>query len=187
MPHKLEPISTIVSTPYVLDAPNIDTDQIIPARFLTTTSRDGMGELLFNDWRGEDGAFTPALAAQSKILVAAENFGCGSSREHAAWAISDFGFRAVLSPLLADIFRANALKNGLLAVEIVPSVYDAIAAQPDAQIEIDLESQTIKAAGQEAQFDIDPFARRCLLDGVDAMGFLTSRISDIEAFEKARA
>lgn len=187
MPHKLEPINKIASKPYLLDAPNIDTDQIIPARFLTTTSRDGMGAFLFHDWRDEGGAFVPAKAEQSKILVAAENFGCGSSREHAAWALSDFGFRAVLSPLLADIFRANALKNGLLAVEIAPSVYDAIAAQPNAEISIDLENQTLSAAGEETRFDIDPFARRCLLDGVDALGFLTARLSDIEAFEQARA
>ncbi|MGF1462696.1 MAG: 3-isopropylmalate dehydratase small subunit [Maricaulaceae bacterium] len=181
------PFDTLTDRPYIVRAANIDTDQIIPARFLTTTVRDGLGEGLFADWRGEGGGFDAGTARGRRILVAGENFGCGSSREHAPWAIKDFGFDAVLSPKLADIFRANALKNGLLAIDIHADAYAAILDAPEQALTLNLEVQTLAFPGGAVRFDIDPFARRCLLDGVDHLGFLLNRTAEIAAFEAAHS
>ena len=189
-----EPFKTLSSRPLVLDLPNIDTDQIIPARFLTTTERAGLGKAAFADWRYDDAGetkpdspFTREDIGALSILVAGDNFGCGSSREHAPWALTDFGFKVVLSTSFADIFRGNALKNGLLAIEIDEATFEAIKAAPEAEITVDLEAETLTAPGVgEKAFKIDGFARRCLLDGVDQLGFILARSDAIDAFEAGR-
>ncbi len=175
---------------------HVDTDQIIPAEFLKTTERQGIGRGLFAGWRRlPSGEPDPAFVlndpryAQAKILVAGENFGCGSSREHAPWALIDHGFRAVVSSGFADIFRSNALKNGLLPVEISAAERDALMItaqdQPTAQITIDLGTNTlIDPQGREITFQVDPFSRRCLLDGVDTLGYLLSHLPAIESWER---
>lgn len=178
----------------VLPQDNIDTDQIIPARFLTTTVRAGMGEGLFYDWRYDDQGnlrddciLNTPEAKSARVLVAGSNFGCGSSREHAPWALSDFGFRAVLSTNFADIFRANSLKNGLLPVTISEEVYDWLVANPDARISIDLEKQVLSFGDADrCDFEIDPFARRCLLEGIDELDFLMGHRDAIDAYEAER-
>jgi 3-isopropylmalate/(R)-2-methylmalate dehydratase small subunit len=194
MSSKVEPFRTLTAKTLVLSEANIDTDQIIPARFLTTTSRAGLGKHAFNDWRWTadgkekpDSPLPPEGAGETSILVAGDNFGCGSSREHAAWALYDYGFRVVLSSSLADIFRGNALKNGIVAVAIPRELHQRLLAQPGLRITVDLEKQTI-AAGNDAPvaFDIEPFARACLLEGVDQMGFLLARQDAIASYEAAR-
>ena len=182
------------STTLVLPESNVDTDQIIPARFLTTTSREGLGRAAFSDWRFEaDGSEKPDCvlndpdASQSEILVAGENFGCGSSREHAVWALSQFGFRVVISSRVADIFRANALKNGLLAIELDAETHAWLMAHPGAEISVDVEACTLSLPdGREVSFDLDPFARTCLLEGVDALGYLLAQDEAITTFEQGR-
>jgi 3-isopropylmalate/(R)-2-methylmalate dehydratase small subunit len=190
----MEPFRTLTARTLVLANANIDTDQIIPARFLTATTREGFGKHAFHDWRwtadGEpkpDAPLPPEGAGEAKILVAGENFGCGSSREHAAWALHDYGFRVVLAPTLADIFRANALKNGLLAIETPVALHERLVSQPGLRITIDLEACTI-AVGNDAPvaFEIEPFTRACLLEGVDQLGFLLKREDAIAAFEAGR-
>ncbi len=191
----LEPFSRLAAPTVVLNLPNIDTDQIIPARFLTTTSRDGLGAAAFYDWRfdaaGAPRNTDPFAGVDPKracVLVAGENFGCGSSREHAPWALYDFGFRVVLATKIADIFKSNALKNGLLAVEIDEEAFAALRGAPGAGVVVDLEAQEIELPdGSRTGFAIDPFARRCLLDGVDSLGFLLQADDQISAFEEARA
>lgn len=190
-----EPFKTLTSRTVVLAQENIDTDQIIPARFLTTTSRDGLGQSVFYDWRyDEDGrpknssVFNGYNPDTHKILVAGSNFGCGSSREHAPWALYSFGFRAVISSDIADIFKSNALKNGLLPVEVDETTHEQLLKSPGVEISIDLENQCVKLDEEdEAHFEIEAFARRCLLDGVDPLGALLNRISEIEAYEAKRA
>lgn len=187
MPAELQPFRAFEAKPLILPRANIDTDQIIPARFLSTTSRAGLGAGAFADWRGEPPFTLPDAHARS-ILVAGPNFGCGSSREHAPWALLEFGVRAVLAPSLADIFRANALNVGLLAVSIPEETFAAICAAPDAPIGIDLDTCDVRLAdGTTARFPIDPFARRRLLDGVDPLGFLLARTAEIAAFEARQA
>ena len=161
----------------VVPRANIDTDQIIPARFLRTTTRAGLGKALFAD-RPE---FLQGQAGT--VLVAGENFGCGSSREHAPWAILDAGFRAVISASIADIIRSNAIKNGLVPVQV-----DAgwLLAHPGCEVEIDLESCTVTHPGGAQKFTLDPFARHCLLHGVDELGFLLTAAAEIEAWEARR-
>lgn len=179
------------ATMVVLPQNNIDTDQIIPARFLTTTTRGGLGEQLFYDWRRDkEGNLIPDFplnrpeAKTAGVLVAGSNFGCGSSREHAPWAISDFGFKAVLSTDFADIFRANCLKNGLLPVAISQAVHDWLAANPDARITIDLEKQELRYGDVGmCAFRVDSFSRRCMLEGIDELDFLLSHSGAIDAFE----
>ncbi len=175
--------------------PNVDTDQVIPARYLKGTDKAGLGAGLFAGWRYDaDGRPRPdfplnqARFAGARVLVAGDNFGCGSSREHAAWALVDHGFRAVVSPRCADIFRANALKNGLLPVELPAAVCADLAAlaerDPACEIVIDLEAQHVTLpGGQDVPFAIDPFARRCLLQGVDHLGFLLAEAAAIAAYE----
>jgi 3-isopropylmalate/(R)-2-methylmalate dehydratase small subunit len=191
----LEPITTLTSTCIVLPAENVDTDQIIPARFLKTIGRRGLGEHLFADWRvDEKGVARPEFplnspgAGDSAILVAGHNFGCGSSREHAPWALLDYGFRAVISTGFADIFRNNALKTGLLPVALTPSAHAALLEQlaesPRALVRIDLETQTATLPdGTSHAFAVDPFARHCLLNGVDELGFLLGQDTAIAAYE----
>ncbi len=190
----IKPFATLTSRTVVLRNENIDTDQIIPARFLTTTSRQGLGKLAFHDWRYDneghetkDFLLNRIAPCAHRILVAGKNFGCGSSREHAPWALADFGFRAVVSTEIADIFTSNALKNGLLPVVIDPASWELLAARPGENATIDLESCELRFGNHVAEFEIEAFARRCLLDGVDTMGWLMERLPSIEAYEKQRA
>ncbi len=190
----MEPIKSIRSKTVVMPSTNIDTDQIIPARFLTVTTKTGLGKFLFADWRYlADGAVNPqfvlnqSAAAGSQILVAGHNFGCGSSREHAPWALVDYGFRAVVSTAIADIFCNNALKNGLLPVVVDAANHRWLVENPGAQIEIDL--QTMRLAlpnGSSAAFQIEAFARHCLLHGVDELGYLLGKLEDVQRYEAAR-
>ena len=187
----VDPFKTLTSRSVVLAQENIDTDQIIPARFLTTTSKDGLGKAVFYDWRyDEDGrpknssVFNGVNPATHQILVAGSNFGCGSSREHAPWALVDFGFRAVISSDIADIFKSNALKNGLLPVEIEDATHEALLATPGAEVTIDLENCVVTFGNNvQASFKVEAFARRCLLDGVDPLGHLMNPLPQIEASE----
>lgn len=190
----MNPMQKIESNTLVLAETNIDTDQIIPARFLTTTSRDGLGQAAFADWRFDDtgGARADCVlnqpgASARRVLVAGENFGCGSSREHAVWALQQFGFQAVLSSRIADIFRANALKNGLLAVEIDRAVHQWLIEHPGVELRIDIdECRLMLPDGRSVDFDLDPFARTCLLEGVDALGYLLNFVSAIDRYEQER-
>lgn len=185
-------IQTIRSRTVVLASTNIDTDQIMPARFLTTTTREGLGKQLFADWR-YDASGTPKpdfvlnqpAATGCQVLVAGRNFGCGSSREHAPWALVDYGFRAVVSTEIADIFRNNSLKNGLLPVIVDAQTHAWLIANPGADITIDLASCTLTLpTGTAVKFPIDSFARYCLLNGVDELGYLLSKDAAITAYEQ---
>ena len=188
-----EPLQVLTSKCVVLSQANIDTDQIIPARFLTTTSREGLGKAVFYDWRYEsDGSPKPEAAlnridpSERRILLAGPNFACGSSREHAPWALADYGFRAVISTSIADIFTSNALKTGLLPIEVDQATWDDLAAFPDQPVTIDLEAGEIRRGNAApTPFTVERFARRCLLDGVDTLGWLQARLPDIAAFEAA--
>ena len=191
----MEKVNLITSRTVVLPVENVDTDQIIPARFLKATSKIGLGKNLFADWRF-DGDGKPKAdfilnrpeASGAAILVAGDNFGCGSSREHAPWALHDYGFRAVVSTSIADIFRNNALKNGLVPVVVDRAVHEKLLAVPDAIVTISVEDQTLTLAdGTRTSFPIDPFARFCLLNGVDELEFLLAQEPAIAAFEKSRA
>ena len=179
------PIDTLTSNTLVLAAANIDTDQIIPARFLTTTASSGLGVHAFHDWRNrDDNPFADPRAAGCAILVAGDNFGCGSSREHAAWALNDLGIRAVISTRIADIFRANAVRNGILPIVIGAPLHAELLAAPFAPARVDLGAQTVTAAtGGHAQFDIDPFHKHCLMHGIDEFEYLCSREDAISRFE----
>jgi 3-isopropylmalate/(R)-2-methylmalate dehydratase small subunit len=184
-------VTQIRSRTVCLPERNIDTDRIIPARFLTTTSRKGLGAHAFNDWRYRaDGTPDPefplnrADTAEARILVAGRNFGCGSSREHAPWALLDLGLRAVISAEIADIFRSNALKNGLLPVVLEAAVVDELLASPGLELEIDVAAREVRLPdGRRFQFPIDAFARTCLLEGVDQLGYLLKHTPAIERFE----
>jgi len=195
----MEPFVTLRSTAVVLPLENVDTDQIIPARFLKTTDHLGLGNNLFADWRYDSSGAPRAEfvlnrpeAKEAQLLVAGRNFGCGSSREHAPWALLGFGFRAVVSSEFADIFRNNALGNGLLPValpeEVVERIGALIAAESTSVFTIDLESRTFALPGGERfEFPVDPFARHCMLQGVDQLGYLLAKEPEISAFERARA
>ena len=192
----MEPVTTLTSRAALLLLDDVDTDQIIPARFLTTTARTGLGAALFADWRFDAaGKSRPEFtlnqpeSAGARILVSGRNFGCGSSREHAPWALVDYGFKAVIATSFADIFRGNALKNGLLPIEISEADHGTLVAQlrrdKERPLVIDLASQTVKLPdGGSSTFPIDPFAKRCLLDGVDQLGFLLSGEAEIAAYER---
>lgn len=190
-----EPFKQLTSRTLVIAQDNIDTDQIIPARFLTTTSRDGLGAKAFYDWRYDNsGAPKPDEplnsidAKEHRVLVAGANFGCGSSREHAPWALLDFGFRAIISTSIADIFTSNALKNGLLPITVNPETHARLVADPGGRISIDLERNELTFGNAPpVAFTIEPFARRCLIEGVDTMGWLLDRLPAIQAFEKRTA
>jgi 3-isopropylmalate/(R)-2-methylmalate dehydratase small subunit len=191
----VEPIKQIRSRTAVLPYTNIDTDQIIPARFLTTTSRAGLGASLFADWRYDEQGSPKAdfplnqPATQGcRVLVAGRNIGCGSSREHAPWALLDYGFQAVISTEIADIFRNNSLKNGLLPVVVDEATATWLLANPGVEVTIDLESGTLGLPdGKKVPFPLEGFARYCLMNGVDELGFLLSRDAAISTYEKAHA
>jgi 3-isopropylmalate/(R)-2-methylmalate dehydratase small subunit len=193
------PFTTMASTYVVLPADNVDTDQIIPARFLKVTDKKGLGDSVFADWRRlPDGTVNVDFplnrpdAAGAQVLVAGANFGCGSSREHAPWALVGWGLRAIVAPSFADIFKQNAMKNGLLPIAVDAAfharVLEARRANPRAQIAIDLPAQTVTLAGQPpVHFEIDPFAKECLVHGIDELGYLLERSPDIERYEAKHA
>ena len=191
----MEPLRMVRSRTMVLPLANVDTDQIIPARFLTTTTKDGLGTQLFADWRYlPDGAPNPGFvlnqpaAAGCQILVAGRNFGCGSSREHAPWALVDYGIRAVISTEVADIFRSNALKNGLLPVVVDEGTAGWLIEHPGLEVTIDLDAATLLLpTGVSVAFPIEAFARYCLLNGLDELGYLKSKAADIERYEASLA
>ena len=190
----MKPLIRIHSRTAVLADENIDTDRIIPARFLTTTTREGLGKHCFNDWRylpdGSDNAAFPLNKPDAKgcaILVAGRNFGCGSSREHAPWALLDYGIRAVVSSGIADIFRNNALKNGLVAIVVGADEQRWLLDNPGVDLSIDVREQTLTSPGGSVfRFELEPFARHCLLEGVDQMGFLLQHADVITVFEQQR-
>ncbi len=188
----MEPFTSLTSRTVVMPAANIDTDQIIPARFLTTTTRAGLGAQLFTDWRYDaQGKPRPEFvlnrpaSAGCQVLVAGRNFGCGSSREHAPWALLDYGFRAIVSTELADIFCSNALKNGLLPVIVDEDTSAWLLTHPGAQVHIDVAAGTLTLPGGSAvRFPLGAFDRHCLLQGIDELGYLLARAAAIAAFEQ---
>ena len=187
----MDPIRTLRSRTVVLPRSNIDTDQIIPARFLTTTTKVGLGRHLFADWRYDasgrplpDFVLNDPGSAGCEILIAGRNFGCGSSREHAAWALYDYGIRAVVSSELADIFRSNSLKNGLLAVVVDSDTHGWLLANPGSVVSIDVERTELTLPdGRRVGFPLERFAQHCLLQGVDETGYLLGQLPAIEAYE----
>ncbi len=186
-------VTQIRSRTVALPAANIDTDQIIPARFLTATSKAGFGKHLFADWRYEkdgspkaDFALNQPEAKGAAVLVAGRNIGCGSSREHAPWALQDFGFAAVISTEFADIFRTNCLKNGLLPIIVDETTHAWLLANPNVEVNIDVASTTLSLPnGTQVQFPLEGFAKYCLLNGVDELGFLLSKNDAISQYEAA--
>ncbi len=187
-----QPLRRIESTFVVLPGENIDTDQICPARFLTTTSREGFGPALFADWRFDQaGVPRPEFAMNrpetqgARVLVAGRNFGCGSSREHAVWALRENGIQAVIAPAVADIFKRNALKNGVVPVVIDEVSHRSLVSTPTGVIVIDIERLLVTWPGGEAKFAIEPFAQHCLMEGVDELGYLLKQEAAIAAFEAA--
>jgi 3-isopropylmalate/(R)-2-methylmalate dehydratase small subunit len=191
----MEPITTFSAKTVVLPIENVDTDQIIPARFLKVTSKVGIGKHLFADWRYDAGGnprpdfvLNRPEAEGATVLVAGDNFGCGSSREHAPWALVDHGFRAVISTSIADIFRNNSLKNGLLPIVVDAAAHARLLASPGAQVTISLADQAVTLPeGTRVPFPVDSFARYCLMNGVDELGFLLSQQAAIAAFESGRS
>lgn len=195
----MEKFTTLISTCVPLPYEDVDTDQIIPARFLKATTREGFGDKLFCDWRyDETGKPDPDFVLnqdqyKGEILVAGKNFGCGSSREHAAWAISDYGFKVVISSYFADIFKNNALNNGVLPVQVTDSFLNNILSileeDPEAQIKIDLDNEEVMLmeSNMTERFEINPYKKLCLQNGYDDIDFLLSKLEDIEAFEKNRS
>jgi 3-isopropylmalate/(R)-2-methylmalate dehydratase small subunit len=194
----MKPFTNFESRIVPLAINNIDTDQIIPARFLKTTTKQGLDQQLFCDWRYDaagaprpDFILNQSRVKGAQVLLAGDNFGCGSSREHAPWALTQFGFRAVISTSFADIFKQNSLKNSLLPI-VVPAdvhaeLFAAVAADPDAQVKIDLASQTLTTpGGRRVEFPIDGFSKHCLLEGVDELGYLLLRDAAIAAYEARR-
>ncbi|MYJ94069.1 MAG: 3-isopropylmalate dehydratase small subunit [Proteobacteria bacterium] len=187
----MEPITEIRSRTAVLPLDDVDTDQIIPARFLRTTVREGLGENLFADWRyNSDGEKNASFvlnrpeAQGAQILVAGRNFGCGSSREHAPWALLDFGFRAVISTEIADIFRNNSLKNGFLPVVVDAGIHGWLLENPGVELTLDVESRSLSLPdGRVTEFPLESFSRYCILNGVDQLGFLLNHAGDISRFE----
>lgn len=188
----MKPVTRIHSRTAVLVDENIDTDRIIPARFLTTTERSGLGKYAFQDWRyRQDGSDNPDFplnkpeARGCSILVAGRNFGCGSSREHAPWALLDYGIQAVLCSEIADIFRGNALKNGLLAIVLDEAEHRWLLSNPGTELSIDVREQAIELPdGGRIHFQLEPFARHCLLNGVDQLGFLLQQAEAITQYEQ---
>ena len=185
---------TIESKTVALPIENIDTDQIIPARFLKSTSMEGLGDNLFLDWRylpdgspNPDFALNKPSAKGAEILIAGDNFGCGSSREHAPWALKQYGFKAIISTSFADIFKGNALKNGLLPIIMPPDIHAELLKWPGIVLKIDLATQTVTlAGGRTVEFPIDPFAKQCLIEGVDELGYMLNQQPAIAAYEAKR-
>jgi 3-isopropylmalate/(R)-2-methylmalate dehydratase small subunit len=186
--------TTLESKTVVVPAENIDTDQIIPARYLKSVTKEGLGDGLFRDWRfNEDGTPKPEFPLNKpeskgcEVLVAGDNFGCGSSREHAPWALTQYGFRAVISTSFADIFKGNSLKNGLLPVIVPEDAQKELLSSPGATVKIDLASQQLTLpSGKTVEFPIDAFAKTCLLEGVDELGYMLAQDTAISAFEAKR-
>ena len=184
--------AALTSRSVVLRQSNIDTDQIIPARFLSTTERAGLGKHAFNDWRWQaDGSPNPEFAfnqshnAGRQILLAGANFGCGSSREHAPWALTDLGLRAIVSSEIADIFRNNSLKNGLLPIVLDEAIVQSLMQRPDDELTVDIEARELRTpAGDVHPFPLDAFARTCLMEGVDELGYLLLRDPQIKQYEE---
>jgi 3-isopropylmalate/(R)-2-methylmalate dehydratase small subunit len=185
----MEPFRTLVARSVVLDADDVDTDQIIPARFLKGTTKTGLGAHLFAGWRADPGfVLNRPEVRGAQVLVAGHNFGCGSSREHAVWALKDWGFRAIVATSFADIFRSNAAKNGLLAVVVSDAAHARLAAAHGHEVTLELESRTLTLPdGTRETFPIDPFSRRCLLEGTDELEFLLSQEVAIAAYERDSA
>ena len=187
----MEPIRIIASKTVVLPYTDIDTDQIIPARFLTTTTKEGLGQHAFSNWRyhadgslKDDFILNQPAAQGCQVLVAGNNFGCGSSREHAPWALLDYGLRAVISTEIADIFRNNSLKNGLLPLVIDKDTHSWLMANSGIDVEINLETNTLSLPnGKQVTFNIEGFARYCLLNGVDQLGYLQNQLDKIQQYE----
>ena len=194
----MKPFTNFESRVVPLAINNIDTDQIIPARFLKTTSKQGLDRQLFNDWRYDakgnpkpDFILNQPRGQNAQVLLAGDNFGCGSSREHAPWALTQFGFRAVISTSFADIFKQNSLKNSLLPI-VVPAdvhaeLFAAVDRDADAMVKVDLAAQTLTTpGGRQVEFPVDGFSKHCLLEGVDELGYILSRETDIAGFEAGR-
>ena len=194
----MEKFTKLTSSAVPLATENIDTDQIIPARFLKATDKLGFGDNVFRDWRfHKDGSINTEFALNNSnysgsILVAGDNFGCGSSREHAAWALAGYGFKVIVSSFFADIFKGNALNNGLLPVQVSPDflkvLLTEITEKPNTKLEVDLEAQTITVEGTSfsSGFEIDPYKKTCLLNGYDDIDYLLSKKEAIEAFENEK-
>ena len=190
----MDKFTTIKSTVVPLSIEDIDTDQIIPARFLKATTREGFGENLFRDWRFDENNkpkkdfILNNENYKGQILVAGRNFGCGSSREHAAWAIHDFGFKVVISSFFADIFKGNALNNGLLPVQVsdkfLKTIFDKVTADKNVEVTVDLENQLVSVAGESEKFSINPYKKTCMINGYDDIDYLLSIKNKIEDYEK---
>ncbi len=191
----MEKFTTLTSQAIPLNIANVDTDQIIPARFLKATDKQGFGDNVFRDWRfNKDGSPNESFVMNNSIysgsiMVAGDNFGCGSSREHAAWALVGYGFKVIVSSFFADIFKGNALNNGLLPVQVseafLSDLFTAIESNPNTELEVNLETQTISVKGSDLQesFDIDPYKKTCMINGYDDIDYLLSKKTEIEAFE----
>jgi 3-isopropylmalate/(R)-2-methylmalate dehydratase small subunit len=194
----MKPFKNFESRMIPLPINNVDTDQIIPARFLKTTSKEGLGDQLFNDWRYDaqgrpkpDFILNQPRARGAQILLAGDNFGCGSSREHAPWALTQFGLRAVISTSFADIFKQNSLKNSLLPIVVPPDahagLFEAVTKDPGATVKVNLETQTLTTpAGREVWFPVDEFSKHCLLNGVDELGYILGQAQAIAQYEALR-
>ncbi|MFK7886762.1 MAG: 3-isopropylmalate dehydratase small subunit [Gammaproteobacteria bacterium] len=190
----MEPFVTLTSRTVVMPEADIDTDQIIPARFLTTTQRSGLGQHAFSGWRYlKDGSPNPDFilnkpsAQGAQVLVGGNNFGCGSSREHAPWALYDCGFRVVISTQIADIFRSNSQKNGIVPVIVDSDIHEWLLAHPDVAVTVDLEAMELRLpGGRNVAFELDPFARHCLINGIDQLGYLQQQDAAITQFESGR-
>jgi 3-isopropylmalate/(R)-2-methylmalate dehydratase small subunit len=189
----MEKFTPFESRMVVIARDNVDTDQIIPARFLKTISKVGLGDQLFCDWRYDaDGTPKPDFvlnkpeSKECQVLLAGDNFGCGSSREHAPWALTQYGFRAVISTSFADIFKNNSLKNSLLPIVVPPDVHAELLKDPSGKVKVDLVSQTLTTpSGHSVKFPVDEFAKHCLLEGIDELGYILKQEAAIAAFEKA--
>jgi len=191
----MEKFTTLTTTAAPLPIENVDTDQIIPARFLKATDKKGFGDNVFRDWRYDaDGSLNADFALnnsaykEAQVLVAGDNFGCGSSREHAAWALAGYGFKVVISSFFADIFKGNALNNGVLPIQVTPAflkeLLDEVQTNPNTQITVNLEEQLVETAFAKAEFEIDPYKKLCLINGYDDIDFLVNKKKEIEQFEK---
>ena len=187
----MQPVERVAGTMAPLDRADVDTDQIIPKQFLKRIERTGYGPFLFFDWRQEPDFFlNQARFDGAAVLVAGANFGCGSSREHAPWAIRDAGFRAVIAPSFGDIFRANAFKTGILAITLSPSqvqhLIDLANEEPSARLEVDVRAQEVRGDGFAYRFELDPFVKHCLLEGLDEIGLVERHAPAVAAYEERR-